>query len=180
VTAVRRARPEDWPGIRDIRLRALRDAPSAFSATYEAASGLAPSDWRGWTTGEGWSGQVATFVAERILDTTAAPAAPTVFDAMATGVVFESEPAIGHLFAMWVDPSVRGTGVAQELVQAVVEWARDRGVDELRVSVTDGNGRAEALYTHAGFVRTGDDSSPLREGSALAMFGMRLPLEPTQ
>jgi GNAT superfamily N-acetyltransferase len=175
VNAVRRATPEDWPGIRDVRLRALRDAPTAFSATEERAARLAPSDWRGWTTGEGWSGEVATFVAERDPGAAAArrPAYPA-FDGMATGAVFETEPAVGHLFAMWVDPSLRGAGVAQRLVRAVIDWAHDRGVDELRVSVTDGNARAEALYAHAGFVRTGEAPKPLREGSSLTMFDMTL------
>lgn len=28
----------------------------------------------------------------------------------------------------WVDPSLRGQGVAQQLLQATVNWARDNGV----------------------------------------------------
>lgn len=176
---VRRARPEDWPGLRDIRLRALRDAPTAFSATYERTAGLAPSDWRGWTTGDGWSGDVATFVVERVAGQGAVrPSGSPVFDGMATAAVFAADPSVGHLFAMWVDPSVRGTGVAHGLVRAVVEWTRDRGVDEVRLSVTQGNARAEALYAAFGFARTDDDPSPLREGSPLLMFEMRLALEP--
>ncbi len=175
--AVRRATPEDWPGIRDVRLRALRDAPTAFSATSERTARLAPSDWRGWATGDGWAGDVATFVAERRAGSKAAgPTGTRVFDGMATGAVFEAEPRVGNLFAMWLDPSLRGTGVAGALVEEVIEWTRARGVGELRLSVTEGNARAEALYERFGFVRTEDEPSPLREGSPLLMFEMRLAL----
>jgi ribosomal protein S18 acetylase RimI-like enzyme len=174
---VRRATAEDWPAIRDVRLRALRDAPTAFSTTYDQAVERTSSDWQAWVTGEGWSGEVVTFVAESVTRRGGAPSAAPVFDGMATGAVFESEPSVAHLYGMWVAPSLRGTGLARELVGAVVAWARDRAVDEVRLCVTEGNSRAEALYANFGFARTDDDPAPLRNGTSLVMFDMRLLLE---
>ena len=178
VARVRRATAEDWVAIRDVRLRALQDAPTAFAATYEENADLPSERWKGWATGNGWSGEVATFVAERSAGAgpSGAPASSQAFDGMATGAVFETEPRIGHLFAMWVDPSERGKGVGRGLVEAVIEWGRRRGLDELRLCVTEGNARAAAVYSAAGFVRTGEEPSPLREGSSLMTYDMRLPL----
>jgi hypothetical protein len=48
------AREEDWEAIRDVRLRALLDAPDAFGSTYKAERGKAEPEWRSWVTG--WSG----------------------------------------------------------------------------------------------------------------------------
>jgi GNAT superfamily N-acetyltransferase len=177
VASIRRATVEDWAAIRDVRLRALRDAPTAFAATYEENADLPSERWKGWATGEGWSADIVTFVAERAeRGARSASESPPVFDGMATGAVFDTEPDVGHLFAMWVDPSVRGRGVGRRLVEAVIDWGRHRGVGELRLCVTEGNGRAEAVYSKAGFVRTAGEPTPLREGSSLMTHDMCLPL----
>ena len=56
---------------------------------------------------------------------------------------------------MWVDPHARGGGTADALVNAVAEWAGEQGFRSLRLHVTEGNDRAEAMYRRTGFVRTG-------------------------
>jgi GNAT superfamily N-acetyltransferase len=62
------------------------------------------------------------------------------------------DPGVVYLVAMWVEPDLRGSGVARELVERVVEWARGHGRSRVILSVEDGNGRAARLYEKCGFV----------------------------
>lgn len=59
---VRPVRPEEWPALRDLRLRALRDTPFAFGSTYEGEATFPDDVWR--ARAEGLEGVRATFVAE--------------------------------------------------------------------------------------------------------------------
>src|SRR5688572_32888634 len=43
---VTRIKPDEWALLRDMRLRALRDAPEAFGQTYENAAAEPESEWR--------------------------------------------------------------------------------------------------------------------------------------
>ena len=56
---------------------------------------------------------------------------------------------------MWVAPEVRGTGVGDALVGAVVDWAVTESAAELTLAVRPGNGPARALYERSGFVHVG-------------------------
>jgi GNAT superfamily N-acetyltransferase len=67
---------------------------------------------------------------------------------------------------MWVEPALRGTGVASRLVGMVTWWAVALGTERLVLHVTDGNRRAAAFYERQGFVATDDPHRPLRRGSS--------------
>ncbi len=68
------------------------------------------------------------------------------------------------LTSLWVDPRFRGRGLGSALIDAVVDWARERGLSQILLWVTDGNQHAETLYLRNGFVRTGGEiDEPLRE-----------------
>ena len=56
---------------------------------------------------------------------------------------------------MWVSPKVRGTGVADRLVAAVCELARQSGFGSVTLWVTEVNGRARSFYRRLGFAPTG-------------------------
>ncbi len=59
------------------------------------------------------------------------------------------------LTALWVDPDYRGRGVGSALVDAVVEWAKGRGFNQVLLWVTEVNENAQTLYERHGFGRTG-------------------------
>jgi predicted GNAT superfamily acetyltransferase len=44
--AVRRTRPEEWPELRELRLRALADSPEAFETTHAQADAWTDEQWR--------------------------------------------------------------------------------------------------------------------------------------
>jgi GNAT superfamily N-acetyltransferase len=124
--------------LRDLRLRALRDAPMAFASTFAREEAYTPEEWARWGTAEGR----VVFIAE--------PAA-----GLASGVIDDDDPALAHLYAMWVAPEARGTGTGRALVEAVVAWALGRRARRLTTSVTQGNSAGLALYVAAGFTDTG-------------------------
>ena len=128
--------------LRDLRLRALGDAPMAFGSTLAREEGYEPERWERWAADSASGERQAIFIAE--------PQA-----GMATGVIDDEDRALAHLYAMWVAPQARGTGAGKALVEAVVAWAADRGAERLTTSVTEGNAAAAALYAAAGFADSG-------------------------
>lgn len=164
--AVRRAVPEEWEALKEVRLAALRDSPDAFGSTYEREARADESTWRGWITGEGWDGAVTTFVAEE---------EGRLFG-MATAHRPDDEQATVWMFAMWVRSESRGRGIGRALVEAVVDHARSLGAEVVMLRVTEGNAAATGLYASCGFIGTPDPPEPLRDGSALTTRAMWLPL----
>jgi GNAT superfamily N-acetyltransferase len=140
VIEVRRALPDDWQTLRDVRLRALADSPSAFASTLAREEAFGEQDWRrrlehghcflAWAAGRP-VGCVSGFAEEEL-------------------------PAEHHLVAMWVEPAHRGTPAATELVEAVCRQARADGAVAVRLWVVDGNDRARRLYERLGFEATGE------------------------
>jgi ribosomal protein S18 acetylase RimI-like enzyme len=150
----------EWPIWRDLRIRALTDAPDAFGRTLEGALAMTDDDWRAH-----FSTDARTFIAE--IDGT--PVGGAVIR------VEPDEPSIAGLFGMWVDPSVRRSGVAKALLEAAEASARAFGATEIELEVTAGNEAAQTFYRSAGFIETGR-REPLRAGSQLTTAYMRRPV----
>jgi RimJ/RimL family protein N-acetyltransferase len=69
---------------------------------------------------------------------------------------------------MWVTSERRNEGIGRSLVEAVVAWTGEHPeVDRVVLRVTETNADAARFYGSCGFVVTGHDPEPLREGSAL-------------
>ena len=139
---VRRLGADEAALLRDLRLRALRDAPMAFGSTLAREEAFTPDVWATWAAAGVAGVEQVVLVAE--------PAA-----GLAMGRLDDEDPKIAGLYAMWVAPEARGTGAGRALVEAVIAWATERGVRRLTTSVTEGNAAAAALYAAAGFADTG-------------------------
>ncbi|MFG6403040.1 GNAT family N-acetyltransferase [Microbacterium sp. P04] len=138
-----------WARWREARLRALSDAPEAFGSTYEEWVDAPEARWRDRLRGE-------------TLDLLASE--DGIPCGMASGVPGR-HGSTTELISMWVDPSFRGRGVADALIDAIARWAAGRGI-ELRLSVMPGNGRAMAVYRRNGFVLVADEQGDaLSDGS---------------
>ena len=162
---IRRIRSEDWRELRDLRLRALRDAPDAFGSTYQLEAAYPERMWLDWAVDGAADGSSFTVVAmdERR------------WIGMAVGAPHRDHPGEAGLFAMWVDPSARGSGVGRALVEDVVAWAGSAGFPVLRVRVTVSNEAAVRLYERCGFSDAGL-RLPLREGSDVMTMSMTMDL----
>jgi len=90
---------------------------------------------------------------------------------MASAFLEPDEPRTAEMVQVWVEPESRGLGLGRRLVDAVVDWARERGVIRLKASVTEGNLAAESLYAAVGFLPTGDQR-PLPSTPALREIGL--------
>ena len=101
---IRRIRADEWRELRDLRLRALQDAPDAFGSTYEEESGDTESQWMEWASGAADGGSSFGVIA---VDEEAC------WIGMAIGAPHSDHPGEAGLFAMWVDPAARGSGVAR-------------------------------------------------------------------
>lgn len=62
---------------------------------------------------------------------------------------------LAHIIGMMVRPAWRGRSVGRALLAQAMARARAAGVDALTLTVTVGNGPAEALYESMGFRRYG-------------------------
>jgi ribosomal protein S18 acetylase RimI-like enzyme len=135
---IRRIDASDWERLRDVRLRALATDPQAFLETLDHARKLPDVHWRERATPTETG---ATFVEER----------DGSFVAMVTLFVAD-DPATAYLVGMWVAPELRGAGIAVQLVEQVLGWAREHRRARVVLSVEPGNDRAARLYEKCGFV----------------------------
>jgi GNAT superfamily N-acetyltransferase len=157
---VRGVRGGEAEGLRDLRLRALLEAPGAFAGTADQERELPESHWAELAAQSELAQTVAIFAAiegERWVG-------------MAAGRWFDHERGVAQLWGMWVDPGVRGAGVGGRLVVAVREWAASVGARFVRLGVIEGETDAGAFYERLGFVRTGETRSLTRDPSIEAFF----------
>lgn len=138
---IERVDADAWARARGVRLRALRDAPDAFWSTTEGEARLAVSVWRRRLARP----DAATFLAVRDGRDVG----------LAIGARHHAHPRDAGLYSVWVAPEVRGSGLADQLVMAVVDWARAAGHPRIRLDVADDNLRAVGLYARLGFTPTG-------------------------
>jgi GNAT superfamily N-acetyltransferase len=133
---IRATTEDDWEVLREIRLAALADAPTAFGVTYASAAANTEAQWRDRAAGRGPGRFVLGFV-------------EGVAVGVAAGVV--SAASDYNLIAMWVRPEYRGAGVAAGLVEAVKQDAVARGHGRVVLDVSPANERAAAFYRKLGF-----------------------------
>ena len=161
---VRRLAENEWEQYRAVRLTALEESPEAFAATLEEEQQLSEQDWRDRM------GRSTRLLAER--DGASVGVA-------SVGVAGESDEDAGELFGLWVEPALRGSGIATELVRAGAETAASQGYRRLRYWVGTENGRAVAFASGYGFRPTSDrrPMGVVSEEDGEEEIAMELPLE---
>lgn len=155
---IRRTSADDWRDVRDVRLRALKDAPTAFGSTYERELAFTEDQWR----------QRATQMSFLAYD---------VDRSIPVGVVAGIPWGDGDvlLVAMWIDPECRGATLGEALVDAVADAARGEGAAQVVLHVTESNTAARKLYERCGFDYTGE-REPLDSHPDLDVILMAMPL----
>ncbi len=145
---IRLLTPDDAARYRDIRLEGLRQDPDAFSSTFAQECAM-PLSW----------------FAERIVD-------GNVFGAFVRGELAgvagywplegEKESHKAILWGMYVRAAVRGSGLGERLIEAVVKYATGR-VEQLQLGVATGNAAALRLYMKTGFAEYGREMKALKQ-----------------
>lgn len=132
------------PAMRALRLRALKDEPTAFLASYE-------EDVVGWTE---------DFIAAML----SKPLGTGVFGAFEqtlvgmVGMMRETRAKSRHrarIWGMYVAPEHRARGLAKALLADAIAEARRADIEHLELTVAAPQVRARALYEAAGFRSVG-------------------------
>ena len=151
---IRRLGPADAIAYRALRLRGLREHPDAFTSSYEEEEAK-PIDV--------------------VLARLGAGAGEVIFGAFAgdelVGVLgMGREPRTKNrhkatVFGMYVAPEHARRGIGSMLLAHVVDNARrERGLEQLVLTVTETNAAARALYERAGFRSFGIEPRAIRVG----------------
>ena len=169
---VRETVMDDWQALRDIRLEALRDAPTAFGSTYERESVRGEAHWRDRIAR---GGAFLAFIPEAGIPEAGIPEAsiPEASAPVPAGLIgcYQEDPVTAELVSMYVRPRARGRGVGEALVATVIAWARNRNAAEVHLWVTETNAPARALYERCGFTLTGE-RQPLPSAPSLGEVAM--------
>ena len=96
---------------------------------------------------------------------------------LAVGRIDDNDTAKAHLFSMWVAPEVRNRGIGNQLVSAIIDWAKSHSLADLYLMVTSSNRGAIAFYHRLGFVFTGD-TEPYPHDPTLVEYEMMRSLRP--
>ncbi len=149
---IRPAQEEDAGNYRALRLEALQNNPTAFSADYDTALARPMSYW-----------------SERLKHTT--DDAPLTYFAVhaqqligTATIVRGNSPKTKHggdLVGMYVQADWRGLGIADALVTACVDWARSQGILLVKLAVVTTNTRAIRAYARFGFTIYGIEPQAL-------------------
>jgi ribosomal protein S18 acetylase RimI-like enzyme len=142
---VRRVRPEDAARVKAIRLEMLVDSPLAFLERIDEAAAKPHAEHRAWIAHVATAPDSAQFIAQedgRIIGHAGGWAPPGT-----TGITV--------IYAVYVTPARRGTGVLKQLIDALAEWSRAMGRRRLELEVIVGNDRAVRAYERIGFADTG-------------------------
>jgi ribosomal protein S18 acetylase RimI-like enzyme len=146
---IRRLGSADADVFREIRLRALADAPYAFGSSLAEERGHGPDFWQGRADESAAAHKGAIFAA-------LGEDRPAV--AMAGGFFPQLGDEEAVLWGMWVAPEARRGGLGRQLVAQVAGWAHSCGARRLRlcVSETHRSKPAAELYRALGFSEVGE------------------------
>ncbi|MBJ7311112.1 GNAT family N-acetyltransferase [Rugamonas sp. CCM 8940] len=133
---IRHTTEEDWATLKEIRLAALLDAPTAFGVSHASAAANSEAQWRERAA----TGYRVAFLLAYI-------------DGVAVGLAGGgvSQAAEFNLIAMWVKPEHRGTAAAAGLVDGIKAHALAQGHRRVVLGVSPDNARAAAFYRKLGF-----------------------------
>lgn len=56
-----------------------------------------------------------------------------------------------HLGFMYLEPEFRGQGINQKIMEALIQWSKNKGITEVRLEVYNENEAAKKAYLKVGF-----------------------------
>jgi len=144
---IRQLAPSDAASFRELRLEGLRLNPEAFGSTYDFEKDQPLDRYIGWLTN---STVFGAFQNSALIGT-----------ASFTQLSGLKDSHKGLLRAMYVRPTHRRSGAGRQLVQAIIQTARQK-VEQLQLSVVSTNQPALRLYQSLGFRQYGLEKNALK------------------
>jgi RimJ/RimL family protein N-acetyltransferase len=158
VKTIRRLQVGEAELFKQTRLKALQEAPYAFSSTYDSALLRSEESWREQADSTAQGSDQGTFIAF-------SDGEPI---GMAALYRREDQTEVGALLQVWVAPEHRGTGIAWDLMDAIFEWAGENNFRKILSRVRTGNTKAYEFYIKYGFSKSDEFTSPDFDGVCLA------------
>lgn len=163
---VRRIRIGEGLRLRELRLHALGDAPTAFGSTLAREQDFPEELWHERAEGASAGPDRITLIAEQ----------GDRWVGMATGLAPEPGQPGPVLVGMFVDGAARRLGIGEALVEGVKDWARARGDERLYLWAVASNAAALGLYRRCGFNPSGG-TRPLTHTPGLTEMQMSATLQ---
>ena len=159
---VRELAADEWEIFKTLRLRALQEDPEAFVASYEEESQHSDEEWQ-----------------ERMSHATRI-GAQQGSDWVALASVGDEDTRddddLGEVYGIWVTPSLRGEGVARQLMEHAELVGRNAGYSHLAYWVNTDNGRAVAFASSIGYRPTEGRRDVVVEGQPEVEAAFMIPL----
>ena len=154
-----------WEMFKEVRLRALEEAPYAFSSTLEGALQKSDDEWQTQTEESATGLDKALFLA--------------FWDDVVCGLtgclIVGEQGDEADLFSVWVAPDFRRLQVGNAMFEEAKQWAVENGASVLHAWVTENNLGAIRFYKGFGMEETGR-REPVRAGSDEEQILLVLPL----
>jgi RimJ/RimL family protein N-acetyltransferase len=147
---IREANLADVHQYRELRLNALQDSPTAFSADYQTNLNYPMSFWEGRLIFDQFG---MLFFAEHSGNLIGM-----------TGIRTGESPKTKHgafVWGVYVRPEWRGLHIAEALIEECAQWARHRNVVILKLGVMANNASAIRCYSKCGFTVYGHEPRAL-------------------
>ena len=132
---IRPTNTEDWMLLKQVRLAALLDTPTAFGVSYQTAAAYTDEQWKVRASSAGTEFWLA-FERDQLIGM--------------IGAAVNSAHRF-NLIGMWVEPAARGSGVAIQLVDVVKSRATEKGFNRVFLDVSPESARASSFNLKQGF-----------------------------
>lgn len=134
-------KPNQWQRLREIRLKSLKESPSAFGGTYETESTMRQREWEAQFT---------------ILDFIIVAKGELDIAIMSVEVLNGDHGATCWIGGCWSDPRYRGQGAMRALFNFLDEHADLKNWKRQGLGVWADNDDAIAAYRAIGFSQAGE------------------------
>jgi ribosomal protein S18 acetylase RimI-like enzyme len=143
---IREALLSDVIQYRELRLGALQDSPTAFSADYQVNLSQPMSFWEGRLSFDEHGTLFFATHENNLIGM--------------TGIRRGESPKTKHSAGIWgvyVRPEWRGLHIAEALIETCIAWAKPRQVNIVKLGVTTTNTAAVRCYERCGFTIYGNE-----------------------